>query len=124
MRLVIDGYDAIAPAVPCLNWSSYSRTLHIFQCSILVTIVLFFAAPYIPWRLLMFVGGEGAFVLNHPWTLPALQDFAKKIKTSREGRKILKVLKQNGHTMRGWIEQDRLDDHVWEQGWRNVEMFE
>ncbi|KAN0065597.1 hypothetical protein ACQY0O_000720 [Thecaphora frezii] len=124
MRLVIDAYDALAPLVPYLNWSSYTRSLHVLQLSLLVTTLLFFIAPYIPYRLLLFVAGEAAFILNHPWTLPALQGVSKRIHTSREGRRLVKFAKQAGHRMREWIEEDRLDDHVWEKGWRNVEMFE
>ncbi|EPQ27380.1 uncharacterized protein PFL1_04919 [Pseudozyma flocculosa PF-1] len=124
MRLVIDGYDAIAPLVPYLNWSSYTRSLHVFQLSILVTALLFFVAPYIPYRLVLFLAGEGAFILNHPWTLPALQGVGKRINSSREGRRMVKLLKEGGHRLREWVEQDRLDDDVWEKGWRNVEMFE
>ena len=37
---------------------------------------------------------------------------------------MMKIAKEGGHKVREWIEQDRLDDHVWERGWRNVEVFE
>ncbi len=124
MRMIIDGYDLLAPTVPYLNWSSYSRSLHILQLSLLATVLMFFIAPYIPYRLLIFLVGEGPFILNHPWTQPALEAVIKRIDTSREGRKLVKVMKEGGHKVREWIEQDRLDDHVWERGWRNVEVFE
>ncbi|SPC65972.1 related to PEX29 - peroxisomal integral membrane peroxin [Ustilago sp. UG-2017b] len=124
MRMIIDGYDLLAPTVPYLNWSSYSRSLHILQLALLTNVLLFFIAPYLPYRAVMFLAGEGAFILNHPWTKPALEGLAKRIHTSREGRKLIKIAKEGGHKVREWIEQDRLDDHVWERGWRNVEMFE
>ncbi|SJX63200.1 related to PEX29-peroxisomal integral membrane peroxin [Sporisorium reilianum f. sp. reilianum] len=124
MRMIIDGYDLLAPTVPYLNWSSYSRSLHILQLSLLTTVLLFFVAPYVPYRAVMLLAGEGAFILNHPWAKPALQGLVKRIDTSREGRKLVKVAKEGGHKLREWIEQDRLDDFVWERGWRNVEMFE
>lgn len=124
MRMVIDGYDAVVPIVPYLNWSSYARSLHILQVSIITTLLLFFVAPYVPYRLVLFVAGEGAFVVTHPWTKPALEAIAKRIDTSREGRKMVSLLKEGGHKMREWIELDRLDDQVWEYGWRNVELFE
>lgn len=124
MRMIIDGYDLLAPTVPYLNWSSYSRSLHILQLSLLTTVLLFFVAPYVPYRAVLLLAGEGAFILNHPWTKPALEGLFKRIDTSREGRKLVKVAKEGGHKLREWIEQDRLDDYVWERGWRNVEMFE
>ncbi|GAC97550.1 hypothetical protein PHSY_005136 [Pseudozyma hubeiensis SY62] len=124
MRMIIDGYDLLAPTVPYLNWSSYSRSLHILQLSLLTTVLMFFVAPYIPFRAVMFVAGEGAFILNHPWTKPAIEGLVKRVDTSREGRKLIKIAKEGGHKVREWVEQDRLDDFVWEKGWRNVEMFE
>lgn len=124
MKMIIDGYDLLVPTVPYLNWSSYSRSLHILQLSLLTTVLMFFIAPYIPYRAVMLIAGEGAFILNHPWTKPALEGLAKRIDTSREGRKLIKIAKEGGHRVREWIEQDRLDDYVWERGWRNVEMFE
>ncbi|SPO24493.1 related to PEX29 - peroxisomal integral membrane peroxin [Ustilago trichophora] len=124
MRMIIDGYDLLAPTVPYLNWSSYSRSLHILQLSLLTTVLMFFIAPYVPYRAVMFLAGEGAFILNHPWTKPALEGLFKRIDTSREGRKLIKFAKEGGHKVREWIEQDRLDDYVWERGWRNVEVFE
>jgi hypothetical protein len=124
MRMIIDGYDLLAPTVPYLNWSSYTRSLHILQLSLLTTVLMFFIAPYVPYRAVMFLAGEGAFILNHPWTKPALAGLFTRIDTSREGRKIMKMAKEGGHKLREWIEQDRLDDFVWERGWRNVEVFE
>ncbi|PWY99610.1 hypothetical protein BCV70DRAFT_190474 [Testicularia cyperi] len=124
MRMVIDGYDVVVPVVPYLNWSSYSRSLHVLQLSLLTTVALFFVAPYVPYRLVLLIGGEGAFLLNHPWTKPAIEGIVKRIDTSREGRKMVSWLKEGTHQLREWIEQDRLDDVVWEHGWRNVEMFE
>lgn len=124
MRMIIDGYDLLAPTVPYLNWSSYSRSLHILQLSLLTTVLMFFIAPYVPYRLVLLIAGEGAFILTHPWTKPAIEGLMKRIDSSREGRKLMRIAKEGGHQLREWIEQDRLDDYVVERGYRNVEMFE
>nr|CDI53806.1 conserved hypothetical protein [Melanopsichium pennsylvanicum 4] len=124
MRMIIDGYDLLAPTVPYLNWSSYTRSLHILQLSLLTTLLMFFVAPYVPYRAVMLFAGEGVFIVNHPWTKPALEGVLKRMETSGQGRKLIRIVKEGGHRVREWIELDGLDDHVWEKGWRNVEVFE
>ncbi|PWN47631.1 hypothetical protein IE53DRAFT_390242 [Violaceomyces palustris] len=124
MKMVTDAYDLIVPIVSYLNWSSYPRSLLVFQLSILATVAMFFLGPFIPLRLIMFLSVEGIFVMNHPWTLPALQGMSRRARKSKEGRMITNWLKEMGHVVREWVERDRLDDEVWEKGWRDVEMFE
>ena len=77
--MVTDGYDAGAPLVPYLNWSSYRRSLILLQGSLLLTSILFFVGPYIPIRPILLLAGEGAFIANHPWLKPAVEGLLSKI---------------------------------------------
>ena len=131
--MVTDGYDAGAPLVPYLNWSSYRRSLILLQGSLLLTSILFFVGPYIPIRPILLLAGEGAFIANHPWLKPAVEGLLSKIgeekktgKTAlgRELNRIETVNREMQATLRQWIEEDGLDDVVWQKGWKDVEMFE
>lgn len=122
--MVVDGYDLIAPSVTYLNWSSYTRTLLLLQISILATVGLFFVGPYIPIRPVLLIGGELAFLANHPWAQPALEGITRRAADGREGEMLRRKKKELMAKARELVEQDRLDDVVWERGWRNVEMFE
>jgi hypothetical protein len=133
MKMVTDGYDAAAPLVPYLNWSSYRRSLLLLQGSLLLTGVLFMVGVYLPIRPVLLLAGESAFIANHPWLKPALQGLWKKIdeekKTSRTalGRELNRMERSGLELqaiMRQWIEEDGLEDEVWLKGWKNVEMFE
>jgi hypothetical protein len=79
MRMVTDGYDAGAPLVPYLNWSSYRRSLILLQISLLLTGIVFVVGPYIPLRPILLMAGEGIFIINHPWLKPALEGMMKRI---------------------------------------------
>lgn len=131
--MVTDGYDAGAPLVPYLNWSSYRRSLILLQGSLLLTSILFFVGPYIPIRPILLLAGEGAFIANHPWLKPAVEGLLSKIgeekktgKTAlgRELNRFETVNREMQATLRQWIEEDGLDDVVWQKGWKDVEMFE
>jgi hypothetical protein len=133
MKMVTDGYDAGAPLVPYLNWSSYGRSLLLLQGSLLVTGLLFMFGCYLPIRPVLLIAGEGAFIANHPWLKPALQGLWKKIeeekKTSQTalGRELNRIERSGAELqaiIRQWIEEDCLDDEIWQKGWKDVEMFE
>lgn len=122
--MVTDGYDAIAPTVKYLNWSSYNRTLILLQISLLITTLMFFFGPLIPIRPILFLVGEGAFIINHPWTQPALEGLITSISKSKDGRKLKMKSKHLDSKLREWLEMDRLDDQVWENGFKDIEMWE
>lgn len=131
--MVTDGYDAGAPLVPYLNWSSYRRSLLLLQGSLLLTSVMFMLGPYIPIRPVLLLAGEGAFIANHPWLKPAIDGLLKKVdeekKTGRTalGRELNRMEASSRElqaSVRQWIEEDGLDDKIWQKGWRDVEMFE
>jgi hypothetical protein len=133
MKMVTDGYDAIAPAVPFLNWSSYRRTLLLFQASMILTVVMFFFGPFIPIRPILLLVGEGAFIANHPWVKPAVLGLTKTLQEEKTacktplGRTLYQLEVKNREQMaalRQWYEEDGLDDTVWEKGWRDVEMYQ
>lgn len=133
MKMVTDGYDAVAPAVPFLNWSSYRRTLLLFQLSIILTVAMFFIGPFVPVRLLLLLGGEAAFLANHPWVQPALSGLLQRLQDEKRagktpiGRELNRMETKNRELqacLRQWYEEDGLDDRVWEKGWLDIEMFE
>ena len=131
MKMIPDGYDAIVPVVPYLNWSIYNRSLLILQLSILATVLMFFIGPLLPLRLILLVGGEGMFIATHPWIEPIVEAIGKLRSSSAGGKKgeqVRSVVRKRGrelsHRLRSWLELDRLDDTIWEKGWRDVEMFE
>lgn len=132
--MVTDIYDLVAPSVGFLNWSSYPRSLLLLQVSLLLTALLFVIGPYVPLRPILLVVGELAFLANHPWVKPAVQGLTRAIDEERSqnpkgmtNRHLKKMEKRNREMMRRlqiWYDEDRLDDEVWERGWRDVEMFE
>lgn len=132
--MVTDGYDLIAPSVAYLNWSSYPRTLLLFQGSLVLTAVMFMLGPYIPLRPILLIAGEGAFLAGHPWVAPAISGLQRSIAQERAqnprglpARELERWEKRSREMRRRaqqWIDEDRLDDEVWEKGWRDVEMFE
>ncbi|CEH18490.1 Peroxin/Dysferlin domain [Ceraceosorus bombacis] len=134
MKMVTDIYDLVAPSVGFLNWSSYPRSLLLLQISLVLTAVLFVIGPFVPLRPILLVVGELAFLANHPWVKPAVQGLSRAIDEERKqnpkgltNRQLKKMEKRNREMMRRlqiWYDEDRLDDEVWERGWRDVEMFE
>ncbi len=132
MKMIPDGYDAIVPVVPYLNWSSYNRTLLLLQASIVATVAMFFLGPLLPLRLILLIGGEALFLATHPWVEPVVHAIGSLRASSTPGGKrseqlrsvVRKRRKEASHRLREWLELDRLDDQVFEHGWREVEMFE
>lgn len=124
MRLIIDGYDHIAPFVKFLNWSDVPRTLRLLQASVAATVLMFFVGPYIPVRLTLFVVGEAALIANHPWVKPTVNAIHKHFTTGRAAQK--RILRKRRLTQRiaDLLDEDRLPESVWERGWRDVELFE
>lgn len=133
MKMVTDGYDAVAPVVPYLNWSSYRRTLLLFQASLILTAVMFFGAPHIPLRPILLIAGEGAFIATHPWVKPAVTGLLNKLDEEKRtgktplGRELNKMERMNREQqakLSQWYDEDGLDDQVWQKGWRDVEMYQ
>lgn len=124
MRLIIDGYDHISPVVKYLNWSDVRRTLRIFQACIVLLLVTYFIAPLIPWRLVLFLGGELALVAHHPWLKPAIEAI-KKQSDETPGR-YQRAQRQHRLKQRliDILDEDRLPEYVWQRGWKDVELFE
>jgi hypothetical protein len=124
MKMITDVYDLLAPFSIHINWSSPTHTLLVFQSLILVTLTLFFIAPYLPYRFILLVAGEGAFILNHPWTDPVVKKLMGKIGEGKEGRKLKESNRKALAMLNEWIKMDQLPDDVWTRGWREVEVYE
>lgn len=122
--MITDAYDLLAPLSVHLNWSSPSHTLLIFQGLILATISLFFIAPFLPYRFILLVAGEGAFIINHPWTQPVVTKLLDRIGEGKEGRRLKAANRMALAQISEWIKMDQLPDDVWTRGWREVEVFE
>lgn len=124
MRLVIDGYDHIAPLVKYLNWSSVPRTLRLLQAAIAAMVLMFFLGPYIPVRLTLFLVGEGVLIMNHPWVKPTAEAVHKHLNSGRAAQKRILRKRQLTQRISDLLDEDRLPESVWERGWRDVELFE
>ena len=124
MRLIIDGYDDIAPIVKYLNWSDVSRTLRLLQGALLATVAMYFVGPLIPLRLTLFLVGELALVANHPWVKPTVAGLKKHLGSSKNAQK--RVLRHRRFTQRltDLLDEDRLPEEVWSRGWRDMELYE
>lgn len=131
--MVTDGYDAIAPVAPFLNWSSYRRSLLLFQGSLLATLAMFFVGPFVPLRPILLLAGEGVFIATHPWVFPAVKGLFDKIDEEKRsgktplGRELSRMETKNREflaMLRQLYEEDGLDDSIWERGWRDVEMYQ
>ena len=131
--MVPDGYDAIVPVVPYLNWSSYNRSMLILQLSIVTTVVMLFLGPLLPLRMILLIGGEAMFIATHPWVPPVVEAIGKMRAarapgSSVQAEQLQSVMRKRGkeasHVLRSWLELDRLDDSIWLNGWRDVEIFE
>lgn len=124
MKMITDAYDLLAPLAVHLNWSSPAHTLLIFQSLIIATISLFFIAPYLPYRVILLVAGEAAFLVNHPWTQPVLAKLSARIGEGKEGRRLKTANRLALAQLNEWIKMDQLPDDVWTRGWREVEVYE
>ena len=116
--MITDAYDLLAPFAVHLNWSQPAHTLFIFQLLIVSTIGLFFIAPYLPYRLILLIAGEGAFIINHPWTEPVVTKLIAKLGQGREGRRLKDSNRRAMAQLTEWIKMDQLPDEVWLRGWR------
>ena len=50
-----------------LDWSHPQSSLNILHAAVISSIGLALLGPLIPWRLVLLIGGEAMFILNHPW---------------------------------------------------------
>lgn len=65
---VTNGIDFVKQNVLIyLDWSHPQAALNILYAAVISTIGLALIGPLIPWRLVLLIGGEAVFVLNHPW---------------------------------------------------------
>lgn len=122
--MITDTYDLLAPLSIYLNWSSHQHTLLIFQGLVLSTLALFFAAPYLPYRLILLVVGESVFLLNYPWTEPVLTKLIAKVGEGKQGRKMKEANRRLLAQLSEWVKMEQLPDEVWAHGWKEVEVFE
>lgn len=124
MRLIIDGYDHISPFVKYLNWSDVPRTLRIFQASMFALVLLYVVAPWVPWRLLVFLGGEFVLIHHHPWLQPAVNAMKKQMNTGRDSYRRAQRQHRLKQRLFDLLDEDRLPEYVWERGWKEMEMYE
>ena len=124
MRLVIDGYDGLAPLVKYLNWSSVPRTLRVLQFAIVAAIAMYVLGPYLPVRLTLLLAGEGLLLAHHPWVKPAMEAVRKQTYTGpRANRRRMRMHRMH-QMLSDLLDEDRLPDWVWACGWRDVEIYE
>lgn len=124
--MITDIYDLLSPFAIHLNWSTPDHTLRIFQSLLLVTLALFFVSPYLPYRLILLVAGEGALLANHPWVQPTISQLSTRFfsPSRREGRALRSSQRKMMAQLHEWMRMDSLPDEVWERGWRDIEVYE
>ncbi|GAA6009492.1 hypothetical protein JCM11491_003577 [Sporobolomyces phaffii] len=66
MGRIADASDFGRSLVPYLTWHDERLSRALLHVAVVSSFVLALAAPYIPWRFVFLVLGEGAFVLCHP----------------------------------------------------------
>lgn len=66
MGRIADASDFGRSLVPYLTWHDERVSRALLHVSVVSSLFLALAAPYIPWRLVFFILGEGLFVLCHP----------------------------------------------------------
>ncbi|WFD30376.1 hypothetical protein MSPP1_001395 [Malassezia sp. CBS 17886] len=124
MRLVIDAYDDIAPLVALLNWSDVPRTLRLLQAAMVAAVALFFIGPYIPFRAVLLLGGEGALLANHPWMKPSVAAAAKRMTKGRAARRRAQRMRRLKQAVSDVLDEDRLPESVWAHGWCDMQVYE
>jgi len=103
MGRIADASDFGRSLVPYLTWADEPTSRSLLHLSFLSSLLLAFLAPYIPWRLVFLLIGEGAFVLSHPVVLT----FLSSILSSRKAQL---VQKKNQQKLRRLMEDDGLSD--------------
>ncbi|WFD41951.1 hypothetical protein MPSI1_000589 [Malassezia psittaci] len=124
MRLIIDGYDHIAPLVKYLNWSNVPRTLRLLQASVAAMIITFFIGVYIPVRPTLFLLGEAVLIMNHPWVKPSIDAMHKHFNSGSAAQKRILRKRRMMQRISDLLDEDRLPESVWEKGWRDFELYE
>ncbi|GAA5960495.1 hypothetical protein JCM3765_003655 [Sporobolomyces pararoseus] len=89
--------------VPYLTWHDERISRALLHVSVVSSLVLALAAPYIPWRLVFLVLGEGLFVLCHP----VVVTFLGSILSSPRAQAIQKQRQQQ---LKRLLEDDALTD--------------
>ncbi|KAI0035172.1 integral peroxisomal membrane peroxin-domain-containing protein [Vararia minispora EC-137] len=112
MGAFADLYDAVFPYIPHLTHST-PYTLHILTFTCILTAVSLFILPFIPLRAVFLVLGLAPFMLTHPWTLHNLPALIHSLPLRRMCVRIARV-----------IDDDRLQDTVWQSPLREVELYE
>ncbi|GAA5905759.1 Pex29p [Sporobolomyces salmoneus] len=89
--------------VPYLTWHDARVSLALLHISVVSSFVLALLAPYIPWRLVFLILGEGLFVLCHP----VVVTFLTSILSSPRAKMIQKQKQQE---LKRLLEDDGLND--------------
>ncbi|BGP50764.1 hypothetical protein JCM10450v2_006690 [Rhodotorula kratochvilovae] len=103
MGRVADLSDALRSTVPLLTWRDERLTRALLQLAVVSSLGLAFLAPFIPWRLVFLLFGEGAFLLSHPLAQTFLADATARLLTPAKR-------KQRQRATRRLLEDDALAD--------------
>ncbi|GEM12404.1 integral peroxisomal membrane, peroxin [Rhodotorula toruloides] len=101
MGRVADLSDLLRSTVPFLTWRDERLTRAALHLAAVSSLLLAFAAPFVPWRLVFFVAGEATFFLGHPIVQTFLSSLAPYLSASSKDRSRL---------VRKLLEEDALDD--------------
>lgn len=110
MGRISDLSDAGRAVAPYLTWRDERISLLVLQLSVLSGALLLLAAPYIPWRLVMLIGGETTLFAGHPWARPLLMEIMPYLQASGRhfAAKGARLLEDDA------LEDDELDAEIFE----------
>ncbi|GAA6063692.1 hypothetical protein JCM10212_000271 [Sporobolomyces blumeae] len=103
MGRIADASDYGRSFVPYLTWHDERVSRALLHFAVVSSLGIALVAPYVPWRLVAFVVGEGAFVVTHPVVLA----FLSSILASPRVQALHKAHRQ---TLARLVEDDALTD--------------
>ncbi|GAA5856594.1 hypothetical protein JCM5353_008526 [Sporobolomyces roseus] len=102
MGRIADASDFGRSLVPYLTWHDERFSRALLHISFISSLFLALLAPYIPWRLVFLLLGEGLFVLTHPVVLTFLTSILGSPKAQlvqkKQQQKFARLLEDDGLT--------------------------
>ncbi|GAA6039305.1 hypothetical protein JCM8097_003254 [Rhodosporidiobolus ruineniae] len=101
MGRVADLTDLLRSFVPYLTWRTPRTTLALLHLAVVSSLLLALAAPFLPYRLLFFLLGEGVFLAGHPLSQAFISQSAPYLAAQQ---------KKRARLVRQLLEDDALTD--------------
>ncbi|GAA5952619.1 hypothetical protein JCM10213_005638 [Rhodosporidiobolus nylandii] len=115
MGRVADLTDQLRSLVPYLTWRDERLTRALLHSAVVSSFALALLAPFIPWRLVFFLLGEGALLAGHPLSQALLAQSVAYARTPEKEKKRRQMLRR-------LLEDDELRDEELDGGCEVVEV--